>query len=73
MKPFPESRRVTVTQLNFNQWLSWAWITVELALDASKDDGGTSLNKMRHILPLSAANFNACCVLHNFLETHNVY
>lgn len=51
MKPFPESRGVTVTQLNFNQWLSWAWITVELALDASKDDGGTSLNKMRHILP----------------------
>lgn len=71
MKPYPEGRGITQAQSDFNTHLSQARMTVERAFGLLKGRW-RCLSKRADFETSFVSDVSfACCVLHNFCETHN--
>lgn len=73
MKPFPEGRGITPEQIQFNQGLSQARITVERAFGRLKGRWRCLLKRNNTHITFISRIIMACCVLHNCCELHNKY
>ncbi|XP_078021421.1 uncharacterized protein LOC144461775 [Epinephelus lanceolatus] len=71
MKPYPEGRGTTQAQAAFNTCLSQTRMTVERAFGRLKGRWRCLLRRSDFEVSFITDVIFACCVLHNFCESHN--
>ncbi|XP_055021243.1 uncharacterized protein LOC129412156 [Boleophthalmus pectinirostris] len=71
MKPYPEGTGVTPQQMNFNNRLSQARMTVERTFGRLKGRWRCLLKECEAHITFVSRIVSACCVLHNYCEEHN--
>lgn len=73
MKPFPEGSGIRPEQIQFNQGLSQAGITVERVFGRLKGRWRCLLKRNNTHITFISPTIMDCCVLHNCCELHNKY
>ena len=65
MKPYPETRAVTLSQQNFNKALSWARVVIEQAFEMLRERWRCLLVSLDEAVDKVPLTMIACCILHN--------